>query len=359
MNVMKQRPCASLVLCSILLSSSACEQKAASPAGPPAASAASLPPAGAAEPLHAKISEEDAEWIFRKTLQRHRDLLSTPGRCGFVSSWTSYEYTNYRTEGRLLARSYPALAERLSLEVLNDPESPASDRFYAWYVLGILAPRTSPSLEEFLEERAAYADFDNPFDQDSAITCLADRRLDERRLALFRAQARRGNRAALNILTEVEDPQAVALFREMTGWDEDLPYPLGGMSEYAEHMLKRIAILQSRDWEDRIARIITGPPPEDFYLDIHWALAVARRRNMPGLRAALEKRLAPSREVVRPGPYPDSFRDGDYDHVLAAYASSGGALTSDEEKHLWEYGFRGDSEERLLQLLALRSRFGY
>jgi hypothetical protein len=310
------------------------------------------PPPVAGIPALPRISEDDAEWTFRKILQRHGDYSRTPGRCGVVSSWTSFEYEGHYTEGRLFARAYPALAERLALGVLNDPEAPAVDQYYAWHVLSVLAPRSSPALEDFLAERATQTDPEDPWIENPALSNLAERRFDERCLALCRGLARKGDATALSLLTETLDPQAIALLQELTRRADN-----SSLSELAGQMLERIELLQSKEWEDRITRLLIGGPSAIYHFDFDWALAVARRRALRGLRAALETRLAPSRQARRsPAAWREWRIPPYYDQALVALMKAGGTLTPDEQKYLWQCGFLGDSEARLIEVLADRSK---
>jgi len=297
------------------------------------------------------MGEEEAEGVFRKILQRHRDfqlMAEMFGVCGTSSGWFADESSYLKTDGRLFGGAFPDLAERLALEVLNDPEGPQPDRLYAWFILSVLAPWTNAALEDFLTEQVKTLPAEREEERNLAIVNLIRRRFDDRTLALCRAEARKGgNRAAIEVLTTVVDAEAIRLFQEMTRWDMNLPYPLEGMPITAERMLERIAILQSKDW-DKLGKILMGWKSDKFfYLHVPWALEAAERQAMPGLREILEKRLLQIRK--NPGT-----ADLDYDWLLVAWMNLGGALTAKEEHRLTFYGFLGDYERRLQEVLATR-----
>lgn len=323
-----------------------CAEEADSPE--PVPSKATTPPVASPRPVPvSKIPERDAEWMFDRILQLHRDWWMVPGKCGTLGPWLAYEAETHRTEGRLFARAMPVRAERLALAVLNDPEAPAPDRTYAWFVLGLLAHRTSPALEAFLAEQAAIPDDDDRNEAPAALSNLMDRRPDGPSLALCRLQARRGNFMAFHYLSLAPDEETIKLLQEMTTWNEQTCYPLGSIPGEAKRALRRIALLQSKDWASKLETILLKWQDRENARDFHWALHAAERRRLPSLKTLLEKRLNETRKDPK---------DFDNDTVLVAYAEAGGALLPAEEKLLWRLGFRGDSERRLLEVMAERTR---
>lgn len=310
-------------------------------------------------PAPPRLRETEREWIFREILRLYRNWWLTPGKCGTPNPWLSQEYGSHHTEGRLFARAYPEHAERLALEVLRDPEAPHAGRSYAWFVLGLLAPRTNPDIEQFLVEKSSDTAEDDEYDESqSALYCLAQRRFDERCLALCRTQCRQENSTAFYLLSQVVDPASIPLLKELTTWSEDHYYPIGAIPRNAEGTLEKIAVLQAADWEAKLQRYLLKWREESLYRETRWALATAERRGMKSLKATLEKRLNKARErgePVRPSvSYPEDF---DIDHILVAYAKAGGELRPEERKYLCQYGILGDSEERLMEIMAERSRY--
>lgn len=305
-----------------------------------------------------QLSESDRELMFGEILRLYRRWYLAPGKCGTPNPWLSQEYGTHHTEGRHFALVYPDSAERLALGVLGDPEAPAPDRTYAWFILGVLAPRTSPELERFLVEKCADTAIDDDFDESyAALSCLADRRFDERCLALCRLQARRGSYAAYHLLSQVIDAETITLLKELTTWSEDHHYPIGAIPGYAEDALKKIALLQAKDWEAQLQTALLNWRDESGVRDTYWAIAAAKRRGMASLKSTLEKRLNEARargEPIRPSvSYPEDFN---IDLILVTYAKAGGDLNPAERQYLGNYGILDGSEERLLKIMAERSR---
>jgi hypothetical protein len=286
------------------------------------------------------MGEEEAEWVFKMILQWHRDLFLGPARmsCGTSDSWFSGESERYRTEGRLFAQAFPTLAERLALEVLNDPEAHSLDRSFAWFILGVLAPRTSATLEDFLTEQVNSISEEQSWERDVALSNLINRRFDERTLALCRAKARAGNQTAIDALTTVVDPEAIRLFQETN----------------AGEMLERITILQSKDWREKLWQLLMGRVSGKHHLHIHWALEAAERQAMPELRSALEVRIQKLRKRGTPPQRRWGYDDPDHEFLLVAWVRLGGALEAREEEYLTHFGFFGNYEQRLQELLTTR-----
>jgi hypothetical protein len=329
-----------------------CDQEPPS-AAPPAAAVPEDPPGSGPveeEPIPtSKLSVLERELMFGEILRIYREWWLMPGKCGTPNPWLSQEEGTHHTEGRLFARVYPDLAERLALEVLRDPEAPDPDRAYAWFILGILPPRPNPALEQFLVEKASV---DEVYEAGMALSCLARRRFDEIVLKLCRLQARRGGYVAFDLLSQTVDAESIKLLKELTTWSDEHPHPIGGIPSSAESALKRISILQRGDWEAQLQRLLLDRTSDDFYDPTPWAISVAKRRGMASLKATLETRLNKARErgePVRPSvSYPEDF---DIDLVLVAYAEAGGVLRSEEHAYLSEHGIIGRSEERLQMVL--------
>lgn len=271
----------------------------------------------------------------------------------------SREYEWHLTEGRLFARAYPEFAEKLALELLRDPEAPISDRWYGWFILGVLAPRTNPALEEFLVEKTSDTLEDDDWDESQfALSCLAGRRLDERCLALCRVQIRRGNPEAFFILSQVVDPLSIPVLKELATWKKEGSYPVSEVPREAEETLRKIAILESGDWESKLQRYLLHWREYYHYREARWALAAAKRRGMGSLKSTLEKRVNEARRIGEPftpsWSYPEDFN---IDRILVAYTEAGGELLPEEEKYLRAYGLWGDAEARLLEVMAERSKY--
>jgi hypothetical protein len=295
--------------------------------------------------------------MFRGIVDRYRAYWLIPGMCGTPNPPFSQESITRHTEGRLFARAFPDLAEKLALQILNDEEAPGPDRMYAWFILSVLAPRTSPELEAFLAERAAIPDEDGSYEAHWPLINLAERRLDERCLSICRAQCRHGNSTAFYILSQIVDPASITLLEELKHWDSDLCYPLGAIPGESVRTLRKIETLKSPDWAKRVETILLRWREQENQWEVHWALDVARRRSMPGLREILEKRVHEGRDAGEPNPrsvsYPADFY---FDLILDAYAQAGGSIRPNEQEYLRHYGFAGDSEERLLEIQAARAK---
>lgn len=315
----------------------------------------SPPPPPETSPGHVS---PDRYLLFRDILRLYREYWFVPGKCGTPNPWLSQESLTRHTEGRLFARAYPEEAETLAFDVLRDPEAPVPDRGYAWFVLGLLPPRPNGELEAFLVEQASSTpDWGEYAPSTPALFCLAKRGLDARCLAICRAQARLGNYVAFDLLSQVVDPDSIALLREMTTWSEDHSWPIGGIPRMAEEALRRIEILRAPDLNERLRRLLLNWRTDGGRGDTFWALAVAERRGLAAFRDALEDRLKPCRaagEPVRPRvSYPSDF---DVDHILVAYHKAGGELSLDEREYLERYGILGNSEARLNARMARRVR---
>jgi hypothetical protein len=315
----------SFLLCLVALA--ACDR-------PPVPPARIVPPKQ--PPPIPRMGEEEAVGIFKKTLDRHRDLFKR-GICGNSSGWFLDEYSFYRTDGRMFARAFPTLAERLALELLNSRDAPQPDRLYAWFILEVLAPRTSDALEDFLTSQVNSLPDERREERGLALKNLIRRRFDDRTLALCRAQARKGSGTAIDALTTVVDPEAIRFFKEINSGE----------------MLARIAVLQSKDWRETLWHILMGKKRHQYPLTFLWALEAAERQAMPELRSAVELRL----QQIRKGTPPQrrwGSDDPDYDFLLLAWMRLGGALQPKEEAYLTFFGFLGDYEQRLRELQAER-----
>jgi len=244
------RPAVALLLFCLLM---ACDR-------PPASAARVAPPT----PPIQRAGEEEAVGIFKKTLERHRFLFKR-GVCGNSSGWFADEHSFYRTDGRMFAQAFPALAERLALAVLNDPQAPQPDRLFAWFILEVLAPRTCAALEDFLAGQVDSLPDERRDERELALKNLIRRRFDDRMLAFCRAQARKGSGTAKDALSTVVDPEAIRLFQEINAGD----------------MLERIAVLQSKNGRETLWHILMGKKRNQYPLNFLWALEAANGRRCP------------------------------------------------------------------------------
>jgi hypothetical protein len=242
------------------------------------------------------------------------------------------------------------LAERLSLEILQDDVSSAPDRSFAWLVLETLAPRTSPDLEDFLLQSARHS---TQLNINMALLNLSHRSLDDRCLALCRIQCREGNSLGFDILSEVADPTSTALLEEMTCWPKNRDYPINEIPYRAQNALERINILKSIDYESRLRNIILSKDKSKDPGDLRWAIRVAQRRGMTSLKSVLWERLYACREPweLIPNRLPVMLNPNE-DRLLVAYAQEGGVVLPKEAEFLADAGFIGNSEERLLEIVA-------
>jgi hypothetical protein len=273
------------------------------------------------------------------------------------------------TEGRLLALCFPELVEPLLRAAAEDPTKEAMDRYYAIQLLGVLAYAGRRDAQDDLLRLSNAKD---PGISGPAIKQLYPVDPNGMYRGVYEAKCSEENVDAFEALAHWPDSGTRSLMEGLRKADPErssLPF-------LAERTLKNYEILDANNANARLEAIIKDPHGANFELT-NWAIEVAKARGMPSLKSALRDRLVAglddayndSRQLAaRVRSYQGDDRafqnqyatescerilkDVYHDDVLIALSEQGGTLTADEQTRLKTFGYFGDLQERLAELMV-------
>lgn len=280
----------------------------------------------------------------------------------------AFEKQSFIRETRLLALSYPDLVETQCGLVLKNPDADPIELSLALWALEALAKKGRKGAVNALVELARNTK--NPEHVDDALFHLSaiDDPCDYR--ALYWDGCRQGASAAFKAISYQVDGGTISLMEELLRSyeaDKGAPYRLKLQAKLA---LQRQTDLASGAWQKKAIALLEedqGSP------DVSWALRSGRLNQLPGMVEVLRRRLsraegeanlsfsrypkgaqreAPSHEVqFATWSNPIALRDKAYDEVLVAFMEMGGELNDLERKRLRTFGYAGNPEERLSELI--------
>jgi hypothetical protein len=272
-------------------------------------------------------------------------------------------------EGRLLALAFPDTMAPLLNATLTDPSKDPLDRYYAIQLLGVLAASGNRAAETFLDQAA--------HDRDTEISGLAVKQLypmDQqgayRTLYLDKCGAE--DTYGFDALAYWADSGNAALMKRYMAEDRETSL----RPVLAEKVVKCYGILFSNDWSMKLESILKNPDADDFSLT-PWAIQMAKRRSLTSFQGALRERLQKGMTAARSqaqslakkmpslsmdeSRFLDQYSATPMDHVISdvyhddaliALAESGGELTIAEKRRLRTFGYAGDPNDRLVELMA-------
>jgi hypothetical protein len=270
-------------------------------------------------------------------------------------------------EGRLIALAYPDLMERIASEYALNSLNPPLERYYMMFMLGYLAEAQRPNARSVLVQLANDSD---PITSVRAIYVLwpSDRAGEFR--DIYMRKALEGNVEAFKVLSFTADSGSASFMKENAARSLDGSTVAFDIKESARTALTRYDLLQSPDWQLKLADVIMKEEP---YTEVSWAIEAARRNSFSELPALIrkkldiatdqmrtfDKRIADNSEGFRPSFESRYTSEGRVngmplflDDLLVMQQQLGGPLTDLEKARLRTFGYGVDSNVRLRELLT-------
>jgi hypothetical protein len=324
-----------------------------------------------------RLSESDIEWVFRDLLKRRHASYDFGHQqtCGWRDVWLVESSSDATLEAWIFSDLYPEQLPRLALEVLRDQEAHVLDVFFVLLLLQRRDLNLTPDVEQ---ELIRLTDYEQEWIANSALYILGTGVRASRHRGLLRTLCSKGVSLAFDLLSLQSDPESKEFLAALVKAELPREPRLQGIPFWAGEALKRMAILDSPHWRSRIELLLqmeddlTGRPEwaESIAFERmpHRILAVHQQR-IDRVRAAMAETLSsiPAEEwMTNPRFFADYWRRSgifirelgrEYDLTLIDFAMLGGRLNVWEARRLEHFGFLGDRETRLKELLKERRRW--
>jgi len=302
----------------------------------------------------ARTPPAEIEALFRRILDFHRPQPGPPRRDAGGCTLFEQQLSGHAREVRLFAHAFPDPAVRLAVGRLEDPAAPAHERVVALLVLLPLAPRGTPALEKVLLDIIAAGDEHlRPF----AVGNLAARDPSGKHREIYRALCRKGDATSFDAVLRFLDAGTRPFLKELAAIPRGVPYPEGQAPPLAERALADLDLLESPDRVRRLEERILTFDDDLRIVDLSRTIEHARQIGMRNVKEILARRLAPTRAAFA-GADPAAAasartweKEPLYDEIMLLHAQEGGEPTPFELARLRHYGFAGNPEERLLELM--------
>lgn len=313
------------------------------------------------EPPLVRLCSDEVEQVLKSLLVRHKTAgermrSSCTFERGLGLGWGMQFGT---VHARILAVHYPEETETFALKIADDPGAEDTDLQFAAKVLGMLATRGS---RDSLAVLVRLAQGSNANVLPIALECVLSCDPEGTYQALYVGACRRRILEAFDSGPYwVDDPTNQAfqeiLKQSLTKYDDDY---------YSRETLERLRILESPQRSALLEQLIEGVPPGGVWTRGWsewrqlWALKVVRREPTLNTLVALRHRLdrmesqrSRYASIADVGPtHPGWPASRDYDEYLIAYMELGGQLNQPETERLTYFGYLGDANGRLRELLA-------
>jgi hypothetical protein len=296
-----------------------------------------------------RMSPEDAARLLDKIFQLYQRSLAEPGGCVQGDPELYWEMKRYFLEARLFARAHPKIAQQFALRILEDGDAEEAE---LRFVVEFLRPLNRQLDRRVVEMIGELADHPDGLISSFAIAVLGSfNRASEFRYPLW-SHCAKGRQAAFDMLSYDEHPDTRQFLEELKGRCPVL----------CDEALSRLKILRSPDWKARVEELLRFEHCREYY----WAKGVASKRLPDVLRRALRRQLDECRKSYEPQLTDGEFAyrfvhaidvpgTGEYfERLLTDFHALGGELTPIEAQRLHHFGFLGDPEERLLEILRRR-----
>jgi hypothetical protein len=321
------------------------------------------------ERRRSSLSEPEINRLFDAVLERRRSAYKYFGdsRCGQPEPWMSWMVSDGLLQGDLFSDLYPETAQRRALDLLRDEESYVFDLHFA---LLLIKPSLAPLSEELHAILLRLATHHDTLVQIFTLYLLGEGGAASRYRPLFRSLCLEGVEEAFDQLSLEPDPETTrfmeGLSRSSLGvgtWMQWVPFR-------AKLVLDRLALLDSPDWKSKIEAILLRPIKErEEDETVWWARSVAWARHPAPAIARnrryiemMRKKMAPSFRQSTPTDRPSFAEcclrgggipgvDMNFDVELIGYAKDGGELQVWEAHRLEYFGYLGDREARLQEIL--------
>ena len=289
--------------------------------------------------------------------------------------WLVESSSDATLEAWIFSDLYPEQLPRLALEVLRDQEAHVLDVSFVLLLLQRRDLNLTPDVEQ---ELIRLTDHEQEWIANSALYILGTGVRAWRHRGLLRTLCSKGVSLAFDLLSLQSDPESKEFLAALVKAELPREPRLQGIPFWAGEALKRMAILDSPHWPSRIELLLQIE--DDLTGRAEWAesitsermphriLAVHQRR-IDRVRAAMAETLSsiPGEEwMTNPRFFVDYWRRSgivirelgrEYDLTLIDFAMLGGRLNVWKARRLEHFGFLGDRETRLKELLEERSRW--
>jgi len=320
-----------------------------------------------------RLKEDEIEGLFVLLMNRRHSTYryDEGGRCGQPDPWLTWMISGVYLEAFHFADLYPEIARRHALAILQDQEAPVADVQFALELIRPGRDSIAGELEEELvrlvrqEERGLCWD---------AVSLLGFSEAARRHRPLFQSLCAEGSVIAFEMISLDPDAENMEFLRKLSVAPPPPDPHLHWVPFRAEEMRRKLETLASPDWKRELIEILTRDKVVDM-VDTRgwWAEAVARqrlpehaleysRRYIEKVRKQLSASFRDPKAAERP-EYGPSFMeqvlrrtrienvDINFDAALVEYAYQGGELTVWEAKRLEYFGYLGDRETRLQEIL--------
>jgi hypothetical protein len=319
------------------------------------------------------LKEPEIEKLFDLLRDRRRSAYKYWGLsgCGNRDPWMWWMSEQSFLHADHFADLYPEYAQRRALQILRDRTTFLGDLLFA---LQLIKPRLFPLSEALEGELVRLAEDEEAGLSWSAQALLGFSDRAQFHRPLFRTLAANGSEMAFDLLSLDPDPESIAFLKDLSRTRPGPEDPRRGNPFRAAEALERLAILAAPDWKRQVTELLK----REMTVDLDdawgwWAETVAEKRlpeeGLAHYRRYIEsirKKLAPSFRNLKEADeklHGRSFLDQcirgamvpgtslNYDVALLGYATQGGELTVWEAKRLEYYGYVGDRESRLKEIL--------
>jgi hypothetical protein len=319
------------------------------------------------------LKEPELEKLLDLLMDRRRAIYKywgLPG-CGYPDPWMSWMAEGAFLQADHFSDLYPEYAQRRALKILEDRTTFLGELLFA---LHLIKPKLCP-LSEALEGqlvRLAEDDESSLSWRAQALLGFSDRARFHR--PLFRTLAAKGSEMAFDLLSLDSDPESIAFLKNLSRMTPGPEDPGWGNPFRAAEALERLAILDAPDWKRQVTELLKREMTVDSDDAWGWWADTVAEKQLPeeGLAyyrryiESVRKKLSPSfrnlkeadaklrgrsflDQCIRGAMVPGTALN--YDVALLGYATQGGELTVWEAKRLEYFGYLGDREARLQEIL--------
>lgn len=309
------------------------------------------------------VEREVIPKLLARASRPHRDLPRALTRFLREEDWQL-------REGRLIARVFPDLLERIMIRAVNDPAMDGAQKYYAMFLLGYLVEEGRPKAAEALKQVASSSD---EVLYVRALDVMAEADHTSQFRQFFMQRSSQGISEAIQPLAYLGDAGTNSFLKSMASTESDGTRKTFRLQFRAKEALSKNEILESPDWQMKLAdTILKG----EYYHEVSWAIEAARRNDFPHLTDLLRQRLDITIDQMStlysklqkmssiPPEQQTSFGDAyrsqpllgnmpSYlDDALVTQLELGGKLTDLERARLRTFGYGCDPKERLRELLG-------
>ncbi len=307
-----------------------------------------------------QASDADAERMFDRIVELHLQWLEEESKrgsraCGWHDPWLVEAWNSHLLESRLFARAFPELTVRLVLDRLDDADLERGSIKFLLETLQPVGAWANPRLEAIL---ADWVESDRWLSADALLLLSHPSRVKRHRRLFYDACAR-GDRLAFDLVPN--EPESIRFLESLIVSNPGQGDEAKAISFLCGDALYRFRLLESSELRRKIETLLKGNPDSMYY----WALDTARARFPNLARAALYRKVVEAR-----AGYAAHLEDPDYvegfvskpsvvavynlEPLLVDYGRVGGEWTDLEAKRLLAFGFIGDPEEALINILRRR-----